>query len=151
MSGISLGWYRYLSNDYIASGCEFRRQQNIRDNVGMSDETCQNSFQMVTLSDRVATSSALNSVNAIGVVGLYVAFVLVFSGYVRGYFGDGSLRIPSQDLPDIRRIRLFCEAIYRCREMDELEAEEQLFSSLLRLYRSQQDLIAWTVDKEKQQ
>ena len=78
------------------------------------------------------------------IIGLYVSLVFVIGRFVRLFFGGISYRIMFEELPNVDRVLKLCLDIYLVRETNELHLEEELFSKLLFLFRSPDQLIKWT-------
>ncbi|XP_020540481.2 piezo-type mechanosensitive ion channel homolog isoform X3 [Jatropha curcas] len=76
--------------------------------------------------------------------GLYITFVLAVGRFIRLQFSDLRMRIPFENLPSCDRLLSICEDIYAAREEGELEVEEVLYWTLVKIYRSSHMLLEYT-------
>ncbi|XP_020597210.1 piezo-type mechanosensitive ion channel homolog isoform X2 [Phalaenopsis equestris] len=75
---------------------------------------------------------------------LYITFVLAVGRFIRLQFSDLRMRIPYEDLPSCDRLIAICEGIYAARAEGELEVEEVLYWTLVKIYRSPHMLLEYT-------
>ncbi|CAL0308579.1 unnamed protein product [Lupinus luteus] len=76
--------------------------------------------------------------------GLYITFVLAVGRFIRLQCSDLRMRIPYENLPSCDRLMAICEDIYAARAEGELEVEEVLFWTLVKIYRSPHMLLEYT-------
>ncbi|KAG8648226.1 hypothetical protein MANES_09G162700v8 [Manihot esculenta] len=76
--------------------------------------------------------------------GLYITFVLAVGRFIRLQCSDLRMRIPFENLPSCDRLLAICEDIYAARAEGELEVEEVLYWTLVKIYRSPQMLLECT-------
>ncbi|KAF5185871.1 Piezo-type mechanosensitive ion channel-like protein [Thalictrum thalictroides] len=76
--------------------------------------------------------------------GLYITFVLAVGRFIRLQCSDLRMRIPFENLPSCDRLIAICEDIYAARAEGELEVEEALYWTLVKIYRSPHMLLEYT-------
>nr|XP_007147084.1 hypothetical protein PHAVU_006G095000g [Phaseolus vulgaris]ESW19078.1 hypothetical protein PHAVU_006G095000g [Phaseolus vulgaris] len=76
--------------------------------------------------------------------GLYITFVLAVGRFIRLQCSDLRMRIPFENLPSCDRLMAICEDIYAARAAGELEVEEILYWTLVKIYRSPHMLLEYT-------
>ncbi|PKI78239.1 hypothetical protein CRG98_001410 [Punica granatum] len=76
--------------------------------------------------------------------GLYITFVLAVGRFIRLQCADLRMRIPFENLPSCERLLAICEDIYAARAEGELEVEEVLYWTLVKIYRSPHMLLEYT-------
>ncbi|CAI9102322.1 OLC1v1000569C1 [Oldenlandia corymbosa var. corymbosa] len=76
--------------------------------------------------------------------GLYITFVLAVGRFIRLQCSDLRMRIPFENLPNCDRLIAICEDIYAARAEGELEVEEVLYWTLVKVYRSPHMLLEYT-------
>ncbi|WCJ43227.1 hypothetical protein M5689_023983 [Euphorbia peplus] len=76
--------------------------------------------------------------------GLYITFVLAVGRFIRLQCSDLRMRIPYENLPSCDRLLAICEGIYAARAEGELEVEEVLYWTLVKIYRSPPMLLEYT-------
>ncbi|XP_058752948.1 piezo-type mechanosensitive ion channel homolog isoform X1 [Vicia villosa] len=76
--------------------------------------------------------------------GLYITFVLAVGRFIRLQCSDLRMRIPFENLPSCDRLMAICEDIYAARAGGELEVEEILYWTLVKIYRSPHMLLEYT-------
>jgi hypothetical protein len=76
--------------------------------------------------------------------GLYITFVLAVGRFIRLQCSDLRMRIPYENLPSCDRLLAICEDIYSARAEGELEVEEVLYWTLVKIYRSPHMLLEYT-------
>ncbi|GLT95006.1 hypothetical protein SLE2022_127130 [Rubroshorea leprosula] len=76
--------------------------------------------------------------------GLYLTFVLAVGRFIRLQFSDLRMRIPYENLPSCDRLLAICEDIYSARAEGELEVEEVLYWTLVKIYRSPHMMFEYT-------
>ncbi|KAK7337825.1 hypothetical protein VNO77_18412 [Canavalia gladiata] len=76
--------------------------------------------------------------------GLYITFVLAVGRFIRLQCSDLRMRIPFENLPSCDRLMAICEDIYAARARGELEVEEILYWTLVKIYRSPHMLLEYT-------
>ncbi|KAJ4842517.1 hypothetical protein Tsubulata_034651 [Turnera subulata] len=76
--------------------------------------------------------------------GLYITFVLAVGRFIRLQCSDLRMRIPYENLPSCDRLLAICEDIYAARAEGELEVEEVLYWTLVKIYRSPHMLLEYT-------
>ncbi|KAF3336299.1 piezo-type mechanosensitive ion channel isoform X3 [Carex littledalei] len=77
---------------------------------------------------------------------LYITFVLAVARFIRLQCSDLRMRIPYENLPSCDRLIDICEGIYAARAEGELEVEEVLYWTLVKIYRSPHMLMEYTKD-----
>ncbi|KAL5701585.1 hypothetical protein ACHQM5_026906 [Ranunculus cassubicifolius] len=75
---------------------------------------------------------------------LYISFVLAVGRFIRLQCSDLRMRIPFENLPSCDRLIAICEDIYAARAEGELEVEEVLYWTLVKIYRSPHMLLEYT-------
>ncbi|OVA11397.1 Piezo family [Macleaya cordata] len=75
---------------------------------------------------------------------LYISFVLAVGRFIRLQCSDLRMRIPYENLPSCDRLIAICEDIYAARAEGELEVEEVLYWTLVKIYRSPHMLLEYT-------
>ncbi|XP_077232309.1 piezo-type mechanosensitive ion channel component isoform X4 [Tasmannia lanceolata] len=75
---------------------------------------------------------------------LYLTFVLAVGRFIRLQCSDLRMRIPYENLPSCDRLIAICEDIYAARAEGELEVEEVLYWTLVKIYRSPHMLLEYT-------
>ncbi|KAF6171659.1 hypothetical protein GIB67_042174 [Kingdonia uniflora] len=75
---------------------------------------------------------------------LYISFVLAVGRFIRLQCSDLRMRIPFENLPSCNRLIAICEDIYAARAEGELEVEEVLYWTLVKIYRSPHMLLEYT-------
>ncbi|XP_072996398.1 piezo-type mechanosensitive ion channel homolog isoform X2 [Typha latifolia] len=75
---------------------------------------------------------------------LYITFVLAVARFIRLQCSDLRMRIPYENLPSCDRLIAICEGIYAARAEGELEVEEVLYWTLVKIYRSPHMLLEYT-------
>ncbi|CAL9756267.1 unnamed protein product [Musa acuminata subsp. burmannicoides] len=75
---------------------------------------------------------------------LYLTFVLAVGRFIRLQCSDLRMRIPYENLPSCDRLIAICENIYAARAEGELEVEEVLYWTLVKIYRSPHMLLEYT-------
>ncbi|XP_039146596.1 piezo-type mechanosensitive ion channel homolog isoform X1 [Dioscorea cayenensis subsp. rotundata] len=75
---------------------------------------------------------------------LYLTFVLAVGRFIRLQCSDLRMRIPFENLPSCDRLIAICEDIYAARAEGELEVEEVLYWTLVKIYRSPHMLLEYT-------
>ncbi|PON85510.1 Piezo family [Trema orientale] len=76
--------------------------------------------------------------------GLYITFVLAVGRFIRLQCSDLRMRIPFENLPFCDRLLAICEDMYAARAEGELEVEEVLYWTLIKIYRSPHMLLEYT-------
>ncbi|KAF7805147.1 piezo-type mechanosensitive ion channel-like protein isoform X1 [Senna tora] len=76
--------------------------------------------------------------------GLYITFVLAVGRFIRLQCADLRMRIPFENLPSCDRLMAICEDISAARAAGELEVEEVLYWTLVKIYRSPHMLLEYT-------
>ncbi|ONK78536.1 uncharacterized protein A4U43_C02F19860 [Asparagus officinalis] len=76
--------------------------------------------------------------------GIYITFVLAVGRFIRLQCSDLRMRIPYENLPSCDRLIAICEDIYAARAEGELEVEEVLYWTLVKIYRSPHMLLEYT-------
>lgn len=76
--------------------------------------------------------------------GIYITFVLAVGRFIRLQCSDLRMRIPFENLPSCDRLIAICEDIYAARAEGELEVEEVLYWTLVKIYRSPHMLLEYT-------
>ena len=94
--------------------------------------------------ERVQSGTIGEAVVSLGITGLYVTIVFGIGRFVRLSIANMRMRIPYQDLPDVSHLWTLCSDITVAREEGEFLLEEQLFYTLINLYRSPQVLFELT-------
>ena len=91
---------------------------------------------VVLVSDAVVKGAIAEQLSAIGVASLYVTFVLGVGRFVRLFASNLRMRIPYENLPSTRRLWELVEDVYAARAEGQLALEEELFFTLINVYRS---------------
>ncbi|CAN0914330.1 Piezo-type mechanosensitive ion channel homolog [Linum grandiflorum] len=76
--------------------------------------------------------------------GLYITFVLAVGRFIRLQCSDLRMRIPFENLPSCERLLAICENIYAARAEGELEVEEVLYWTLVKIFRTPHMLLEYT-------
>ncbi|KAK2976815.1 hypothetical protein RJ640_002214 [Escallonia rubra] len=84
------------------------------------------------------------TLNKFSIWGLYITFVLAVGRFIRLQCSDLRMRIPYENLPSCDRLLAICEDIYAARAEGELEVEEVLYWTLVKIYRSPHMLLEYT-------
>jgi hypothetical protein len=91
---------------------------------------------IVSAIERVQSGLIGETLSSMGITGLYVTLVFGLGRFLRMGLTNIRMRIPYQDLPSVERLTTLCNYIAVAREERELLLEEQLFYSLLNIFRS---------------
>jgi hypothetical protein len=91
---------------------------------------------IVSAIERVQSGLIGETLSSMGITSLYVTLVFGLGRFLRMGLTNIRMRIPYQDLPCVDRLITLCNYIAVAREEGELLLEEQLFYSLLNIYRS---------------
>jgi Piezo non-specific cation channel, R-Ras-binding domain len=91
---------------------------------------------LVAAVERVQSGLLGETLSSVGITGLYVTLVFGLGRFLRLGLINLRMRIPYQDLPNVARLTTLCNDIAVAREEGELLLEEQLFYTLLNIYRS---------------
>jgi piezo-type mechanosensitive ion channel component 1/2 len=91
---------------------------------------------IVATIERVQSGFIGETLSSVGITGLYVTLVFGLGRFLRLSINNLRMRIPYQDLPDVRHLWTLCSDITIAREEKEFMLEEQLFYSLINIYRS---------------
>jgi hypothetical protein len=91
---------------------------------------------LVVAIERVQSGLLGETLSSVGITGLYVTLVFGLGRFLRLGLTNIRMRIPYQDLPNVAHLTTLCNDIAVAREEGELLLEEQLFYSLLNIYRS---------------
>ena len=91
---------------------------------------------LVAAVERVQSGLLGETLSSVGITGLYVTLIFGLGRFVRLALTNLRMRIPYQDLPNVAHLTTLCNDIAVAREEGELLLEEQLFYSLLNIYRS---------------
>lgn len=75
---------------------------------------------------------------------LYITFVLAVGRFIRLQCSDIRMRIPYENFPACDRLVAICEDIYAARAEGELELEEGLFWTIVKIYRAPYMLMEYT-------
>lgn len=78
------------------------------------------------------------------IIGLYITFILLIGRFLRGAVTGQRLTIMFRELPDADKVIRLCLDLYLMREMKEYHLEEDLYASLIFLYRSPETMIKYT-------
>ncbi|XP_042518583.1 piezo-type mechanosensitive ion channel homolog [Macadamia integrifolia] len=98
----------------------------------------------VVVSEETPQGFLGDTLNKFSIWGLYITFVLAVGRFIRIQFSDLRMRIPYENLPSCERLLAICEDIYAARAEGELEVEEVLFWTLVKIYRSPHMLLEYT-------
>ncbi|KAJ4842906.1 hypothetical protein Tsubulata_023830 [Turnera subulata] len=85
-----------------------------------------------------------DTISKFSIWGLYITFVLAVGRFIRLQCSDLRMRIPYENLPSCDRLIAICEDIYAARAEGELEVEEVLYWTLVKIYRSPHMLLEYT-------
>jgi Piezo non-specific cation channel, R-Ras-binding domain len=91
---------------------------------------------LVAAIERVQTGFLGETLSSVGITGLYVTLIFGLGRFLRLALTNLRMRIPYQDLPNVAHLVTLCNDIAVAREEREMLLEEQLFYSLLNIYRS---------------
>ncbi|KAK3258623.1 hypothetical protein CYMTET_32340 [Cymbomonas tetramitiformis] len=101
--------------------------------------------EVVVISDEVSSGLFATISNRLGgVYGVYVVFVLAVSAWLRTVTWNIRLRIPFEDLPSTARLEALCGDIYAMRLAGEFALEDELYWTLIRIYRTPAVLFEFT-------
>ncbi|XP_037492491.1 piezo-type mechanosensitive ion channel homolog isoform X2 [Jatropha curcas] len=85
-----------------------------------------------------------DTISKFSIWGLYITFVLAVGRFIRLQCSDLRMRIPYENLPSCDRLIAICEDIYAARAEGELQVEEVLYWTLVKIYRSPHMLLEYT-------
>ncbi|CAM6103082.1 unnamed protein product [Calypogeia fissa] len=111
-----------------------------------TNDTCgtANGPMAVTVSEEVANGIIGETLSKFSIWSLYLTFVLAVGRFIRLQCSDIRMRIPFENFPSCDRLLAICEDIYAARAERELELEEGLFWTLIKIYRSPHILMEYT-------
>ncbi|KAG0629951.1 hypothetical protein M758_1G142000 [Ceratodon purpureus] len=99
----------------------------------------------VTVSEEVPPKGLLGeTLSRFSIWSLYITFVLAVGRFIRLQCADIRMRIPYENFPACDRLVAICEDIYAARAAGELELEEGLFWTLIKIYRAPYILMEYT-------
>ena len=114
----------------------------------MPNSTAAYSGPTFTLASAFVASGFISSVLQYGIIGLYVTFVLVVHRILRASFLGIVQNISQEDFPSTDRLWTLCQDLLAARHGEQLELEEQLYRSLIHIFRSTELLIEWSQDAD---
>lgn len=91
---------------------------------------------LVAVVEQVQSGLLGETLSSVGITGLYFTLVFGLGRFLRLSNNNMRMRIPYQDLPDVEHLWTLCSDIAVAREEREFMLEEQLFYSLINIYRS---------------
>ncbi|KAL3696338.1 hypothetical protein R1sor_010414 [Riccia sorocarpa] len=97
-----------------------------------------------TVSEEVPRGIIGETLSKFSIWSLYITFVLAVGRFIRLQCSDIRMRIPFENFPACDRLIAICEDIYAARAERELELEEGLFWTLIKIYRSPHVLMEYT-------
>ncbi|KAL2642994.1 hypothetical protein R1flu_010581 [Riccia fluitans] len=97
-----------------------------------------------TVSEEVPMGLIGETLSKFSIWSLYITFVLAVGRFIRLQCSDIRMRIPFENFPACDRLVAICEDIYAARAERELELEEGLFWTLIKIYRSPHVLMEYT-------
>ncbi|BBN02016.1 piezo-type mechanosensitive ion channel component 1/2 [Marchantia polymorpha subsp. ruderalis] len=97
-----------------------------------------------TVSEEVPKGIIGETLSKFSIWSLYITFVLAVGRFIRLQCSDIRMRIPFENFPACDRVVAICEDIYAARAERELELEEGLFWTLIKIYRSPHILMEYT-------
>lgn len=99
----------------------------------------------ITVSEEVPPKGLLGeTLSRFSIWSLYITFVLAVGRFIRLQCADIRMRIPYENFPACDRLVAICEDIYAARAAGELELEEGLFWTLIKIYRAPYILMEYT-------
>lgn len=99
----------------------------------------------VAVSEEVPPKGLLGeTLSRFSIWSLYITFVLAVGRFIRLQCADIRMRIPYENFPACDRLVAICEDIYAARAAGELELEEGLFWTLIKIYRAPYILMEYT-------
>ncbi|CAI5464139.1 unnamed protein product [Closterium sp. Yama58-4] len=98
----------------------------------------------ITVSEEVPAGVLGEAMQTFSITGLYVTFVLALGRLIRSQSSDLRLKIPYENLPSCERLMAICEDLYAARAEGDLELEEGLYWTLIKIYRSPHVLLEYT-------
>jgi hypothetical protein len=99
----------------------------------------------VTVSEEVPPKGLIGeTLSKFSIWSLYITFVLAVGRFIRLQCSDIRMRIPYENFPTCDRLIAICEDIYAARAEGELELEEGLFWTLIKIYRAPYMLMEYT-------
>ena len=139
----SLGWQVYWK---VAMTPEAREDFNaVYANTTVPDPArCDlvGGLTLWTLSAKIIdTHSAFAAfVSGYGMTGLYTTFVLVVATAIRSYMAGLHANIIWDDMEDVAALKELCHDLYAARENGDLKSEERLYTHLISIYRSPEEI-----------
>ncbi|KAJ7571313.1 hypothetical protein O6H91_01G159100 [Diphasiastrum complanatum] len=98
----------------------------------------------IAVSEEVPKGLIGDTLSKFSIWSLYITFVMAVGRFIRLQCADLRMRIPYENLPSCDRLLAICEDIYAARAEGELELEEGLFWTLVKIYRSPHILMEYT-------
>ncbi|XP_074311534.1 piezo-type mechanosensitive ion channel homolog isoform X2 [Silene latifolia] len=114
------------------------------DPLGVSDHCGPAGPVAVIVSEETPQGILGETLSHSSIWGLYITFVLAVGRFIRLQCADLRMRIPFENLPSCDRLLAICENIYTARAEGELEVEEVLYWTLVKIYRSPHMLLEYT-------
>lgn len=99
---------------------------------------------VVVVSEETPQGFLGETLSKFSIWGIYITFVLAVGRFIRLQCSDLRMRIPYENLPSCDRLIAICEDIYAARAEGELEVEEVLYWTLVKIYRSPHMLLEYT-------
>ncbi|XP_042388036.1 piezo-type mechanosensitive ion channel homolog [Zingiber officinale] len=99
---------------------------------------------VVVVSEETPQGILGETISKFSIWSLYLTFVLAVGRFIRLQCSDLRMRIPYENLPSCDRLIAICENIYAARAEGELEVEEVLYWTLIKIYRSPHMLLEYT-------
>jgi hypothetical protein len=103
----------------------------------------------VMVSTRVIPPS-LNFLAGTSIITLYVSVVLVIGRFLKMAFSDLAVKIPYEDMPQVRALQnlVLLIRLTRISEPPDYVLEERLYKLLIAIYRSSEALVLWSSEIE---
>ncbi|CAN1124338.1 Piezo-type mechanosensitive ion channel homolog [Linum perenne] len=120
-------WWSFHDTSASSSGC------------GMSTGP-----MAVIISEETPQGIIGETLSKFSIWGLYITFVLAVGRFIRLQCSDLRMRIPFENLPSCERLLAICENIYAARAEGELEVEEVLYWTLVKIFRTPHMLLEYT-------
>ena len=105
--------------------------------------------QVVALLDKIGAGDVGAQLSSLSISGLYLGVVWAVGKFVRVAVTNMKLKIPYEQIPDPKRLRALIDDIYIARSEGDLETEEELFWTLITIYRVPSVLFELTRKKLK--
>ena len=101
----------------------------------------------VVVSDYATMENALSGLFDVGIIALYVTFVLAVGQVIRGFISGSAGSAPIQDMADPSTIARLADHVHLARSGGDLKLEEELYCHLINILRSPETLMEITGDR----